>query len=298
MMIIHTFCVAGWCFDVQLPATVDIYRVLPSFVPFCTEVAHSGSRLFRFELLRQACETEEEGDVLEESRNDLGHVVVKRAAGGYRIELCQQQEAGVHVMLADASFTQVCASLRWDDPGVGHALGSLLRIAFSQAVLLHQGVALHAAAVERGGRAYLFMGRSGTGKSTHAAGWQRCFADCSLLNDDNPVIRIRGNEVWVYGSPWSGKTPCYKNQGYPVAGIVRLVQAPLNRFERVADVAGFVTLLPGCFAVRADERLYGALCDTLVEVCSRIKVGTLHCLPDDEAVAVCFAQLSKEERNR
>lgn len=295
MMTIHTFCVAGWYFDVELPVTVDIHRLLPSFVPFYTEVPASDRRLFCFGLQRQACETQAEGAVLEESRNDLGHVVVKRAAGGYRVELRRQQDAGVHVMLADASFVQVYASLRWDDPGVGHALGSLLRIAFSQAVLLHQGVALHAAAVERDGRAYLFMGRSGTGKSTHAAGWQRCLADCRLLNDDNPVIRMQGDEVWAYGSPWSGKTPCYRNLGYPVAGIVRLAQASSNRFERVADVAGFVTLLPGCFAVRADERLYGALCDTLIEVCHRVKVGTLHCLPDDEAVAVCFAHLNKKE---
>lgn len=286
---IHTYRVAGWRFEVLLPVTADANRLLPSFVPFRHEgAAEADDCLFRFTVQGASLPDGEPGAVLEESENDLGHVLVKRAGTGYRVELKRPGGTAVHVMLADSSFARIQACLQWEDPAVDYALGSLLRIAFSQAVLLHGGVALHAAAVVYAGRACLFMGRSGTGKSTHAAAWQRCLPDCRLLNDDNPVVRLQGDEVWAYGTPWSGKTPCYKNLGYPVAGIVRLYQAPCNRFRRLADVDSFVALLPGCFAVRADVRLYDALCDTLVAIGSRVTVGQLHCLPDEEAVRVCY----------
>lgn len=284
----YVYCVAGWRFAVDLPAA-DAGRWLPSFAPFLVEGAEAEGCLFRLVVREAALTGGEAGEVLEESRNDLGHVVVRRMRGGYRVELRHEGDSAVQVMLADDSFTHIRVSLR--GRAAGAALCSMLRIAFSQAVLLCGGVSLHAAAVVYGGRAYLFMGRSGTGKSTHAAGWLRCMAGSRLLNDDNPVIRIRGGEVWAYGTPWSGKTPCYLNEGYPVAGIVRLYQAPYNRFRRTGDVESFVALLPGCFAVRADKRLYGALCDTLLAVGDRVTVGTLHCLPDDEAVLLCRQSL-------
>lgn len=291
---INIYCVAGWHFEVGLPTGADAGRLLPSFVPFrCEEPDEAACPLFRFTVQEAALAEGVYGTMLEESENDLGHVVVKSAGKGYRVELKRQKKSAVHVMLADSTFTHIRACLQWEDPSVDYALCSLLRIVFSQAVLLRGGVALHAAAVERQGKAFLFMGRSGTGKSTHAAGWQRCFPDCRLLNDDNPVVRLQGDEAWAYGTPWSGKTPCYKNLGYPVAGIVRLHQAPYNRFVRVEDVDSFVALLPGCFAVRADERLYGALCDTLIALGDRLTVGELYCLPDDEAVSVCFQGMNR-----
>lgn len=41
------------------------------------------------------------------------------------------------------------------------------------------------------------------------------------MNDDNPVVRVIDGEAMIYGSPWSGKTPCY-----------RQVKAPLGRSPR------------------------------------------------------------------
>ena len=61
-------------------------------------------------------------------------------------------------------------------------------------------------------RGYLFLGHSGTGKSTHARQWLAAFDDAWLLNDDNPILRVmEDGEVRVYGSPWSGKTHFYNN---------------------------------------------------------------------------------------
>ncbi len=42
--------------------------------------------------------------------------------------------------------------------------------------------------------------------------------------------------VLACGSPWSGKTPCYRNVSHPIAGIVRLSQAPQNRIRRLRSI--------------------------------------------------------------
>lgn len=59
------------------------------------------------------------------------------------------------------------------------------------------------------GKGYLFLGKSGTGKSTHTGLWLQQFSDCHLLNDDNPIVHVDslGKQATVFGSPWSGKNP-------------------------------------------------------------------------------------------
>lgn len=60
----------------------------------------------------------------------------------------------------------------------------------------------------------------------HSRLWLEHIPDSDLLNDDNPIVRFYPTgEVIVYGSPWSGKTPCYRNEAVPVGAFVRLKQA-------------------------------------------------------------------------
>lgn len=79
-------------------------------------------------------------------------------------------------------------------------------------------VLFHAAVVSHEGRGYMFLGPSGTGKSTHASLWLKYIDGTELVNDDNPVVRITDDgQATVFGSPWSGKTPCYRHVSYPWA---------------------------------------------------------------------------------
>ena len=104
-------------------------------------------------------------------------------------------------------------------------------------------------------------------------------------------VRRVGDGAVAYGTPWSGKTPCYRNLSYPIGGMVRLSQAPANRFVRRREVDAFVVLYPGCSVITDDERLNGALCDTLARLTERVTVGTLECLPDEAAARLCWQNL-------
>lgn len=287
------FRVADFTFEVCMPEEWDIERLLPSFRPFRHDGSHCNAPLFRLAESSASDLFREESVLLEESVNDMGYVRLLRTSTGYRTEIRFTADGTVHYLHTDPHFTSAEARICRDDPYAGEVLSSMLRIVFSQAVVYHGGISVHAATVVLDGKAYLFMGKSGTGKSTHATLWRECFPGCMLLNDDNPVIRIVNGRAMVYGSPWSGKTPCYKNLCYPIGGIVRLGQAKENRFIRQEDVGAFIAVLPGCSVIRQDPDQYGRLCDTLVHLAGQVAVGRLECLPDRQAAILCRKEINR-----
>lgn len=278
--------VADYLFEVVLPQGMNEEQLLPSFRSFVYRGGDDAPRLFRFDATGEE-EMEESGELLDESVNDMGCVKVWSTRRGYRIEahheLCKQ----THVMTADREFREIRATMQWDDAYVGQMLCSILRIVFSQAILREQGIGIHASAVAYNGKGYLFLGKSGTGKSTHAALWLQHVAGTEHINDDNPILRIIEGKAYVYGSPWSGKTPCYKDVRFPIGGVVRLEQAPTNRFRTLTGVEAFIALVPGCAVIKQDKRLYTALCDKLIWLAEHVTVGKMACRPDREAVMTC-----------
>ncbi len=231
--------------------------------------------------------------MLEDSPNDIGRTRLFRSTDGYCVEINNDttQNGLVHTMITDPHFKSATAYIRPEDSSMGAVLSSMVRFLFAQAVLEHDGVFIHASCVSMEGKSYLFLGKSGTGKSTHARQWLQAFTECSLLNDDNPALRIEDGKVMVYGTPWSGKTSCYKNEGYPVAGIARLKQAETNCFSPLEGPEIFAALLPSCSAIRQYAGLLEALYCTLIQIAEQVTVGCMECLPNIDAARVCYNSL-------
>ena len=157
-------------------------------------------------------------------------------------------------------------------------------MAYGVATAPLQTVAVHTSAIRYKGRAVLFLGESGTGKSTHTRLWRENIEGAALLNDDSPILRLIDGKPWVYGSPWSGKTPCYRNERYPLAACVRLSQAPKNRIRRLSVMQGYGALHPSCPPCFAyDDTLYDPVSKVLGNLLSAVPVYHLACLPDAEA---------------
>ena len=143
--------------------------------------------------------------------------------------------------------------------------------------------------VVHAGRAVLFLGESGTGKSTHTRLWREEIPGARLLNDDSPIVRIVAGVPTAFGSPWSGKTPCYRNESYPIAAFVRLKQAPHNRIDRLPVIQAIGALLPSCPPAFAyDAALQDNICNTLSQLLARVPVYQLECLPDAAAAQLSF----------
>lgn len=185
-----------------------------------------------------------------------------------------------HIRLADHRVT-TNIELESCDPAI-FRFG--IWIMFGVVLAENRAIAIHSSVIESEGRGVLFLGESGTGKSTHTRLWRETIKGAKLLNDDSPIVRIVGNEVRVYGSPWSGKTPCYKALSYPIAGFCRLSQAPENRITRLKGIAAIGALLPSAPPQFAhDGYLQDAILATLGDILKSVPVYHLSCLPNAEA---------------
>ena len=138
----------------------------------------------------------------------------------------------------------------------------------------------------------MFLGKSGTGKSTHSSLWLKYLEGSELLNDDNPILRVGEDGVArVYGSPWSGKTPCYKNDSVPVGAIVR--QYPENRIARNSIVEAYAAVYPSCSGFRAVKEMADGMHSTIEKVVLSVPCYTLDCLPDEAAARLSCETISR-----
>ena len=146
----------------------------------------------------------------------------------------------------------------------------------------------HSSVTVRDGKGYMFLGHSGTGKSTHSQQWMAAFPDAELLNDDNPVVRILPDEtVRVYGSPWSGKTPCYKAADVPVAALVQLAQAPENKIQRLKMTQAYPYILASVSGLKLQPQMMDRLYETIAKLLELSPVYKLECLPNPDAARLC-----------
>lgn len=291
---IFKFSVADFLFGLLLPEDYDIKKELAPLLPFYIEESTNTDFLFIIDCEdREKAPRESEQKLLEESENDMGHICLMSDDNHFSVSFCQTPGGKEHLLCCDKMYTHIRAYLHWEDPYASRVLLSMVRVIFSQVILAENAVAVHASAVQLDGYAFLFMGRSGTGKSTHADLWRAHFPDCELINDDNPILKIEKEQVWIYGSPWSGKRHCYRNVKYPVKGIVRLRQSPHNLFCEKNGVDAFLQLLPGVSVIKQDKERYNALCGTLVRISTLVSVGMMECLPNQEAAQICMDNLNK-----
>ena len=153
----------------------------------------------------------------------------------------------------------------------------------------------HSSVVSYQGKAYMFLGKSGTGKSTHSQLWLKYIEGTELVNDDNPVVRIIDGEARVYGSPWSGKTPCYRNVDYPIGGIVKLKQAPHNEIRRLKPVEAYVAMAMSISGLRWKKQMGDGLHQTENLLTATVPVWHLSCLPDQNAAEICSKTIINQE---
>lgn len=150
-------------------------------------------------------------------------------------------------------------------------------------------IAIHSSVLVKDDGAVLCLGESGTGKSTHTRLWRENIDGTTLLNDDSPIIRMVDGVPTAFGSPWSGKTPCYRNLSYPIRGFIRLSQAPHNKMRRLSVLEAIGALLPSCPPAFAfDDSLQDAICNTLSDMIATAPVFHLECLPNTEAAQLSY----------
>ena len=168
------------------------------------------------------------------------------------------------------------------------AFNTAVNFCYLLSIATHDTVLAHASCVLYKERAWLFLGKSGTGKSTHSRMWLSALEDVVLMNDDHPVIRIsEDGQVIAYGSPWSGKTRCYKNLQAPVGGVIRIVRAPHNKARRLSVIESYASLMTSFSGMTWEKELADGRDRTIQGIIASVPCWAMECLPNEDAALEC-----------
>ena len=288
------YSVADLAFSIA--AKAEQLSLLTNYAPFAVSESDVPERLF--DLTLGTISDSEELALLftDTSDDDMPRIEVYHADsdGGWLFRISQLKDSEVCLAIrTDAAFRKATLQVM-DEQYLRFAIDNAAMLLFAFATARLGVLEMHASVTVRNGKAYLFLGHSGTGKSTHSRLWKEAFPDAWLLNDDNPVLRfLPDGEVRVYGSPWSGKTPCYKNQSAPVGGIVKLSQAPHNSMRLLRLPEAYAYMLSSCSGLKIEPEMMDALYQTIVHVIQSVPVYGLECLPDTDAARLCHDTMTK-----
>lgn len=220
--------------------------------------------------------------------------------GEYHIYIGSEQCDVTYRLAGSERAYRLNANRRWSDVKVDMdfraaedfmVLNDFIMFAFIYSAAFRNTVLIHASCVKYKEYGVAFMGHSGVGKSTHSQLWLKYIEDTILLNDDQPAVRLEDGKFWIYGTPWSGKTPCYRNRRAELAAIFAMEQAMENGVVRLTPLVFFQKLLASCSMIREDEQTFDKITKTLSAIVKHIQAFQLKNRPDKTAVELSFYTL-------
>lgn len=268
---------------------------IPGFSPFLLESGFSGKPLVSVSLGQKLSLTK--GELLYRFTIREGTCRFMKDNGDYIVHWSQSGGPDRLMVIQRNEDKFIVLSDMNQDTDI-HILRFSLWIAFGIAALYGRTVAVHASSVIHNERSVLFLGESGTGKSTQSRLWREYISDTELLNDDSPFIRVhRDGTPFVWGSPWSGKTPCYKDKHAPAAALVRLRQSSSNSVRPLRTVEAVGALQPSLPPIFGNEPVLADLMhECMSHTIRQTPVYILDCRPDGEAVELLYDTLIKDGR--
>ena len=292
----YHFCIADFHVRVLFKESKhNGMHLLSSMQPFVEEEVPADSLLFQLTV-------DDEIPVIGKDhrervgRFDSGNgmtVVDRLEDGGYQYIIKDIYERECCLLQTNKDFSDCRCALNGNEDMRSFGITNALMIVYAFAGSFQQTLLIHASTILNNGYGYAFIAKSGTGKSTHTQLWIKHIPGSELMNDDNPIVRVVGDQVFIYGSPWSGKTPCYRQIKAPLGAITRIDRAPKNSIEKLSPIEAFASLLPSCSNMKWDKDIFHGICNTVTRVIELTNCYTLHCLPDQEAAEICHKEISR-----
>lgn len=270
-------------------------RLVPSLEPFRYNFEDDEEILFQLtvdDTLKPVSKEERERIRTFDTGN--GDTVVDQLAdGGYQYIIRDTKGNDCCLLQCNKDFSDCHCALNGNYNMRCFGLNNALMLIFAFAGCQKDTLLIHASLVRQNGYGYAFIAKSGTGKSTQVSLWLRHIPGCDLMNDDNPIVRVINGEVFIYGGPWSGKTPCYRNVKAKLGAVTRIDRATENSIEKMSPIEAFASFLPSCSSMKWDNDIFNKICDTVTKVVETTSIYTLHCLPNKEAAVLCNKTISK-----
>ena len=155
---------------------------------------------------------------------------------------------------------------------------AVLRIVHSLILARQGGFLIHAASAIRNGKAFLFSGVSGAGKTTIS---RLAPPDAILLTDEISYVRRQGNGYLACGTPFAGELARVgENQSAPLGALFLLEKGPENRIEPIGATEAVQRLLRNVLFFADDAELVELVFQAACEFASLVPIRRLIFVPD------------------
>ncbi len=159
-----------------------------------------------------------------------------------------------------------------------YALDALLRIVHTLVLAPQGGFLVHSASAVRNGKAFLFAGVSGAGKTTIT---RVAPADAHVLTDEISYVCKEAGSYYAYGTPFSGElAEPGENLRAPLAAVFLLEQGPANRIDTIGPADATRGLLANILFFAEDPELVQAVFRSAADFVERVPVRRLTFMPD------------------
>jgi hypothetical protein len=159
-----------------------------------------------------------------------------------------------------------------------YSIDSVLRIVHTLVLGREGGFLLHAASAVRNGKAFVFAGVSGTGKTTLS---RLAPPDADVLSDEISYVRKEAGGYYAYGTPFAGELARVgENLRAPLASVYLLNQGAENRVSSMGKAEAARGILTNLLFFAADVELVQAVFLSALELVERVPVCRLTFLPE------------------
>jgi hypothetical protein len=176
---------------------------------------------------------------------------------------------------------------RFDDPFYGPTMELLM---VNYLATKGMGVIVHSCGIAMNGTGMLFVGESGAGKSTLAMMWNE-EDGVEVLSDDRTIVRKKGQEFWMCGTPWHGEAKFGSPRGVRLERIFFLRHGRKNSIKEVKGTDPVSQLLTCSFPPYWDPQGMAFTMELFTDLTARVPCQELTFKPERSAIEHVIGEL-------
>lgn len=189
-----------------------------------------------------------------------------------------------YMIEADSNWSDITIHCSEGAKNVENAFSTFLgNFIISNKIILCDGIVMHASSIAYRDMGIVFTAPSGTGKSTHAAMWEK-FYNADIINDDCPAIKLSNGKAYICGTPWSGSKMKAANIIAPLSAVIVLEQAQSNSICRLNDEKAIPMLLPRLLLPYYNRALMDTALKNIDMIFKNVPTYLLKCRADRNAI--------------
>ena len=156
----------------------------------------------------------------------------------------------------------------------------------------YNALLIHGATIEVNGEAFIFLAKSGVGKSTHIKLWRKLLGEkVKIVNGDKPIIRFIDGVPYACGTPWAGKEKWERNVKVPLKAICFLARGEKDEIRKISEIDAVTKLIKQTYIPKTASRAKTAL-ELLDKLLKTTELFELFCTPEISAAEVSYKALT------